>query len=1353
MKKVIAILAAAISVPAFAGMNRLYFNSLSSNDGLSDNLVYSIAQDKDGFMWFGTSEGLNRYDGYDFNIFQADPDDPHSLSASYINCVWADRIGRLWIATEKGLNRYDYATETFERVTAVNDTLKLLNNLRIRCVYDTPDGTLWLGTLDGLLRLDVEKRYVSFTRLVPLGGDRMSNEIRCICPDSYGRIWLGTFDGLYWFNPQDNSFIKYDTRPSGKGERWNNLINSLYIAPGSPDRLYIGSSDGLSIMDLGNPGKIIYTMQSGRRGLAGNDVKSVLEYSPGIFLIATADGLTMWDTVSGETVSYKSSLTDATSLPDNSIRTMFRSGNGAIWLGTDKGVSKIDLNMKKIDFFNVVSSRGGVEHRERVNDILCHDGGIWVSTNEGIIVYDSSSFSAPSRIYTEADNISHKIVKPLCRDRDGIVWVGTNDGLDWYDSRSGRFVKVDDYDEESYSLKYIYDIKPLPGGGIVTNVNSGLCFIRPETGPDGTITGLDFNTCGIADIINSGNSDVAVFDVDMEGNVWFTASDEGLFRYDARSGNIGRHMSRPGDSRSLPSNRIYTIHVDGAGTVWLGTNRGLCRYIPGSGFFDRFDEDADLSASIRTITSDRRGRIWVATLNKIIMYDPSDGDRIVCDLKHDLNLDELIFGSCAEDTEGNIYMGGNGGFIRFSPDRIVKNENPTETVLTSFRLWNDRIKPGEKIAGKAVLPGSVTNLDRIVLGYDENSFGFSFSLLNFSSMINNRYRYRLEGYDREWQLTGNYDHAVFWSNLSPGRYRFEVQGCNSDMIWSRNVAGIDIRIRPPWWAGWWAWLVYISLTAGAAAFLARFAISKMKLASELKSEKLERAKLEEVNSMKMRFFTNISHEFKTPLSLILGPIENLSSQIRDSEQLTQLQMMKQNAETLLRLVNQVMDLRKYDSGKLELHLATGEFVSFSRMIWEKFCYLAQRRNITYDFEAFDDSIDFSFDGDKIEKVYNNLISNAIKFTPDGGHVSVTVFSRQHGEDREAVVQVSDTGTGVPEEERSHIFERFYQGSAKSYEPVTGSGIGLVLTKEFVELHGGHIDLESREGEGSTFTFVLPCRMEAAPAGEEHDNPDTAVHDEYRILVVEDNPDMSRFIAMSLEQRGGEFSVIPASDGAAGLKKAKETYPDLIISDIMMPVMDGLELCRRIKSDMMTSHIPVILLTAKGDEGSRAEGYAAGADGYINKPFSIRTLRSRIGQLIEQRQRLQERYMKELLSNPSEIAVVTESDRFINTLVQAIEDNIGKSDFGIKELCEATHYTYQQVYRKVKILTGESVNEFIRTVRLKRAAQYLASGDMRITDVIYSVGFNSHSYFTKCFREKFGMSPKEYVAKHKKITPD
>lgn len=1336
-------------LPLWGQVTNLHFTNLSIDAGLSDKMVFAVAQDSTGLMWFGTAEGLNRYDGYNFETFRYNPGDSTSVSASFINCIHLTRTGRLWVGTEKGLDLYDPATESFVKYHADNDSLRLLNNLRIRCIHDDPQGVMWVGTLEGLIRLDLRKRYINYFVLVPDAFDRMANEIRSICADRHGMLWLGTFDGLYRFNPADNSFVRYETRSRKlPNDTYNNLVNALYIPENTPDLLYVGSSSGLVVIDIRHPEQPLATLREEDGKLTDNDVKSIISYDDTHLLLATADGLTLYDTRSGQASAYYSSLLDPTSLPNNSLRTLFRDRQNIIWLGTDSGLAKLDLKRKKIDCVRLTNGRQGAERKVIVNDLLgTPDHSLWITTNEGVLRYDSTRRNPGYTRYMADRGVSHSIAKRLVRDSHGTLWLGTNDGIDYYDAARDRFVRAE-HPNRNFSLKYIYDIKEDADHDIVTNISSGLCFITPHYRPDGGISHLSYKTRLISDIIKSDNCDIGYFDVDGKGDIWFAATQEGLFKYEKRNDRFVQYKVRTNDPHSLISNRIYTIHVDGDGNVWTGTDRGLCKLDPATGLFERFDNDLDLSQSIRTVTSDNRGRIWAATTNKLIMYDPVRKNKIVCDLNRDLRIDELIYNSFFIDPQGYIYMGGDGGYIRYHPDAILLNEDKSPTVITSFSLWNKEVRPGHRIGKRIVLPRSILYSDGLRLRHNENSFRFYFSLLNFASS-DNKYAYRLEGYDKEWQMTGGMQNYAAYSNLSPGRYLFKVKGCNSDGIWSDRTARIEVHILPPWWLSWWAYTIYTALIIAVVIIAYNLTLTKMKLLSELRLEKLERMKTEELNQVKMRFFTNVSHEFKTPLSLILGPIESLGEQIQDKRQLEQLALMRQNGERLLRLIDQIMDLRKFDNGKMKLNPSTGEFVSFVRVIYDSFAYQAQRRGIDYDFESSETELTFQFDSDKVEKVLYNLLSNAFKFTPDNGHIGITVSLRRSDDGRFAAVEVSDTGIGVTEADREHIFERFYQGSNPSFESIRGTGIGLMLAKDFVELHGGTLTLESAPGKGSTFTFTLPVDPAEAPsagrAAERQPGAESAERNP-KVLIVEDNEDMRNFLRINLEE---QYEIYTAHDGDDGWEQIRNIYPDLVISDVMMPGVDGFELCRRSKADLLTCHIPFLLLTAKGDEENRAEGYSAGADGYIAKPFSIKTLRTRVNSLIEQRIKLRERYRQKLLTDPSEIPIESENDKFINTLVKAIEQNIDNSEFGIQELCEISRYSYQQVYRKVKALTGESINEFIRTVRLKRAAQYLAQSDTRISEIMYSVGFNSHSYFTKCFREHFGLSPKEYAEKYRR----
>lgn len=525
---------------------------------------------------------------------------------------------------------------------------------------------------------------------------------------------------------------------------------------------------------------------------------------------------------------------------------------------------------------------------------------------------------------------------------------------------------------------------------------------------------------------------------------------------------------------------------------------------------------------------------------------------------------------------------------------------------------------------------------------------------------------------------------------------------------------------------------------------------RIRLARELKLEIMRRETYKEINQTKMVFFTNISHEFKTPLTLILGPIETLLETATEGQR-KMLLIMKQNAERLLRLINQIMDMRKIDNNKMKLSLGMGDIAAFGQEIYATFCDHARQRRIDYTFESHPFCINMLFDRDKIEKVFYNLLSNAFKFTPDGGRIALRVETTEQEGQYYVRITVRDTGCGIRSEEQTRIFERFYQTGNIPHEQAEGSGIGLMLTKDYVRLHGGEIEVESAPGAGSCFTVTLPCRngfpdaADEVRSGEnqdpEHIPADATGGGMRKIVIVEDNEQMLGFMKTTL---GGAYEVYTAADGQQGLEEIRRVYPDLIISDLMMPRMDGFEMCTLVRQDPLTSHIPLIMLTAKSNEGDRAASYNCGADAFISKPFSVKTLTTRIEGLIESRIKLQKLYRDRILSSPSEIVIESENDKFILKLIKVIEDNLENPDFSIQILCESIDSSYQYVYRKVKALTGETINDFVRTIKLKRAAQYLCKGELRISEILYKSGFNSHSYFTKCFKEHYGMTPKEYV---------
>lgn len=1281
---------------------RLHFSNLSTESGLSNKMVNSIVQDSEGYIWFATAEGLNRYDGTQFKVFLNKPGDASSLSSSWVNDIHLLGDGRLIIATEKGVNIYNATDQTFEILRPDNDAQGLMANLRFKCVFEDADA-IWFGTSEGLVSYSKASNYMNFVKLAPASLDSRANEVKEICRDARGNLWVATFDGLYLFNDKDFTHRRFAfISPLASA---NNYIASVCQMPDDSSHLYVGMSDGLAVLDLDDFSFKHY--RAGDSGLPNNDIKFVKAFDSDRLMVGTNNGLSLFTPATEGFEVYSSSLIDRTSISGETVWCAFEDDHGIVWIGTNNGVSRVNKNSKKMDLFKVVTS-GSEVHNVMVSDIYyLPDGRRWIGTKDGIMLYDKGMKYI--KTYSSADSgLPHNQIKRIIDASNGTIWVGTNDGIAYFDRQRDRFVPVHP-DRKDISLKYVYDMKEDVDGDIIVNISNGFCIFSPLYTTDGRVASYTCKDVKIDKMVPSGNTDVTYMDTDKSGKVWFGTINDGLFSYDKRTGEIRQFTFQAENGESLNSNRIYTLHVDSKGAVWVGTDMGLCRLDPSSGKFIRFENDMDLSRAVRTITSDSKGRIWLCLLNKIVMFDFEQNSKIVCDVLQELDCNELEYNSFY-NSDDYIYFGGYGSLIRLDPLSIKINLQKSPMKITSTEV------------GK-------------------NSFSADFALLDYSSEQNNKYYFQLEGYDQDWQQTDAKRSNAYYSNLRPGKYTFKVRGCNPDGIFSKDTE-YTFSIATPLLLRWWALMIYLLLASSLVAAGSWQYISHRKLSLQLDAEKEERNRVETLNKVKMNFFTNISHEFKTPLSLILGPLESLMDHTKDQKQLAQMELMKQNGERMLRLINQILDLREIDNDKISLNLSSGDIVVFAKKVFDSFRENADRRGMVYEFVS-EPEINCSFDTDKMENILYNLLSNAFKFTPDNGTIQLCLSHTDSPSGPQLEISVVDSGQGMETEEQKHIFDRFYQGHAKSYEKISSTGIGLGLTKDFVELHGGRISVESAIGSGSTFHVTMPTNTKNV-TGVEAVADDASLSDK-RIVVVDDNADILSFIKLNLCD---SFKIQTTTSSMRGLEIIKETCPDAVIADIMMPDMDGLELCRRIRADELTSHIPLIFLTAKSSEDDMANGYEVGADGYLTKPFSVKVLKAKIDTIIRSRDALKDLYKEKIQAKDQAVSAGTEDDKFMATIIKKIEENLDNSEYSVQDLCDDTAYSYLQLYRKVKAVTGITINEFIRNIRLSKAAYLLEHSDLRVSEIMYSVGFSTHSYFTKCFKDFYGVTPKEFAASHR-----
>ncbi len=1309
------------------------FENVTTQNGLSSHYVRCIAQDKYGLMWFGTDEGLNRYDGSQFDVFRHTRSADSGLNSSWINCIYEDSEGNLWIGTEKGISVFDIENGTLEVLSDELDTGNRFGTQRVFAFHEDNEKAMWIGTSQGIIRYDRKGHKLEHFVLINNPGNTLGNEITSIVEDVRGNLWIGSFDGVWRYSADTKVFEPFYANVNSSQ---NNYIESIYLHPDDPDHVYLATSKGFTIIDL--DGRIINSYDMSNSRICDNDVCCIIKYDDDNLLLGTANGLSLFNITTRKFSSVGAGSEHDVYLPSNYVRQFFEDESGIIWIVTTMGLSKLDRNRMPVEIRYVGSNK----NEELVNDISRVEGyGFWFATQKGIMMCNDKL--KPTGRLGKLDGLTHDIIKRIHQDASGRIWVGTNNGLLYYDNARKRFVNVGG---NNVTFKYIYDIKEDSSGRIIANIPNGICIITvsENQGKELLLEPVD-----LSQYLSQGNTSVPYLCVDHDDVLWVGTMGDGLIRMGGAEGSTRQYDEASG----LASNRIYSLFADKDNNIWVGTDLGLSIISSKTGEVRNFEEDFYFSRSIRTITQDESGVMWIATANHLIKYNAETEERIVCSLQEQLGIRELIHNSvCRHD--GHIYMSGNGFVLRFRPEEISVNSVAPSAVISGFKLIStvDEDHPDTRDV-------YVTSREEVRLKYNENSFRIRFTIPYYISSYSNSYQYMLENHDKTWSSASGRNNWATYSNLKPGSYRFLVKGANSDGVSSEKVISLEIIITPPWYASTVAFILYFM--TGALLLLGIYFMvrSRLRIRAELKEEQERNVRVEKLNEMKMQFFTNISHEFRTPLSLIQGPVESLMESIDDPVSLSQLNIIKQNGDRLLDLINQIMDLRKIESGKLTLSLTEMDVVLYTRQLAESFRAKAENRNISYEFYSETESLMMSLDQRKYEKILFNLISNAIKFTPEGGMITVHLRQTKGSADGRKYIEVSvsDTGCGIRPENLSLVFERFYQenGNHAPYESMKGSGIGLVIAKDYAELHEGSISVSSMLGEGSTFRFCIPMdlKSDAVEAEEKvsvEEEPKivmTSHTNESRpkIAVVEDDQDMLHFLRMILDTH---YDVYTATDGRQGLEMIKDVFPDIILTDLMMNGMNGLELCRKVRDNALTSHIPIVILTANTSDDIHQQAYETGADSYLTKPFSVRTLQTRLNAILDNRVKLQDRYKKEFLTSPSELVIDSQEDKFIRQLVKIVEENMSDPDFGIQQLCAEIRYPYQQVYRKIKMLTGESLNEFIRNIRLKRAAQYLSSTDLRVSEVMYKVGFNSHSYFTKCYKEYFGVPPTEhYSARH------
>ena len=1368
-------IAASQSVPPDLKIDRI-----SQDEGLPTLPVTDAYQDQDGFIWFSTWNGLYRFDGYSFEAFQHEPSDSTSVSSDWVTSTVVDRDGRQWVTTlGAGLNLLDRSTGRFVHfMSNVNDP-RTLSSDELGYVVPTSDGKLWLTSSNGLNRFDPETHQV--TRFVHDPDDPSSltgSAVRILFEDRQERIWVATGNpfvpqgagALNLLDPRTGSFESFQIRPN-EPTSLDNYIQSVVQADDST--LFVAPwSGGIYTFDV-NTHKFSHFANPLRLDDSAPDTKIVsFKRQPGksILWVGTyGAGLQRLDPGNGTWAKYVYDPEDPFTIPDNRVWGVWFDAAGTMWIGTHGGLARTSVTGKlprvMID---------GLGRDEYVTNILeDQPGRLFLATDRNALL-DWHMGSGRSRRYQLPSDHCTGWEFPgvgITKSKTGNLWAVGPCGVFAFDPDRGEFKRLDlDIAESDIGSDQAIRIMEDAEGLIWIAAQPSVIRIDPVR------RSYELFGSHPDDPSSLSNSDVEHVVEDRFDRIWVGTAG-GLDEFDRRTSGWKHSQIGKFDESSAVTSILDALD----GTLWLTTDRdGLVRFRPESNRQDFFGIREGLhSNTLMRSARDQNGSIWVLSPTGLDVIDPES--HAVRRFNAIDGLVDVRFGrhDLVALSDGRIVIGGKGALNMLDPQGYSPSSSSPNIVLQSILAGGKPVTPSDVEEKAQEGPASIR------LPYDENDLVFDYVGLRVANPQQIRYEYQLVGIDESW-VAADDQRTARYTDLGPGEYVFKVRGATGSGPWSK-VKSLSITIRSPWWRTSWAYFLYFVCISGALVLFVRMQARALVRAEQQRARQREleqardlkraydelekthkelketQARLDEIKS---RFFANISHEFRTPLTLIIGQTEALLATAGERDR-GKLEMLARNGRRLLRLINQLLDLSKLEAGGMELRPTTFDLIPFFKNLVGSFESLAHQKGISLRFTSDLETLPARFERDKLEKIFVNLVSNALKFTGDGD-VSVSLSTESEGDAETVVVRVSDTGVGIPAERLPHVFDRFYQVGSTSRRPDEGTGIGLALVKELAVLHGGTVEVESEVDKGSVFTVRLPVEEGTA---DEHVEPPVevtewdvdagipelprmgeitadAADDEHRadgltedelVLVVEDNHDVRAYIVENLT----DFRVQEAGNGETGLNLAIELTPDLIITDVMMPEMDGFELARHLRSDQRTSHIPIIMLTARAGEEDRIEGLETGIDDYLIKPFSPKELNVRVRNLIDQRRRLRERFGTATRITPSDVSAVSMDQEFVQRVLEAIEHNFGDDQYSVEVLADEIGMSVSQLNRKLGALIDQSAGKLIRSMRLQRAADLLTQQAGTVGEIAYQVGFGSQASFATAFKRQFGVSPSEY----------
>lgn len=1347
-----------ITFAALAQRPEPKFTSLTSMDGLSSNTVTAILKDRYGLMWFATDDGLNRFDGTDVLVYRHNKKDPTSLRSSDISSLHQDKAGRIWVGTiEGGLHLYDRKKDSFVSIPSPHS---------VTSISSDATGRLWVATTNGLINVDPESRQIStFSSAANIPDQISKGMILSVAVDGKQNVWIGSDSGLFKINPAD------------KGEEYINYLQFLTEDAGSravksiiEDRrgnIWVGTFSGL--YKLNPSGQLLQTFRyepGNKNSLSSNMVFAIARENDQHIWICTDAGLNILNTDNGNITRYGPDPRTQFSLSNKSVRCLLIDNEGICWLGTYKGgVNKYDKNLaifglKRSD----VNDPYGLSAPFVTSFAQNGSGKLFVGTDGGgLNLYDRKTnlfkkFQINPKNKTASSGLA---ILTLELASDNELWIGTfQDGLFRFNPNTGAYTQFTrGKDTSSLGNNDIFCIKKDRAGKVWIGTNGGgLHRFDPITERITRFYNPGMPMPKRAIPLNGYIRDIMQ---DRHGQLWIASHGTGVAVFNpVTQKSIVLNKS----NSNLPSNIAFSILEDKKGNIWVGTSgEGLALYNPQSKTFISYGEKEGLASNIiNKVLEDAQGRIWVSTNEGISSFDVRNKKFTNYTTYNGIQNKTFVLGSGIRASDNILFFGGIAGFNYIDTRSLPSGKKMPPIILKDLRIGNRSITP----ADSNFIDADISVAKTVSLDYKQN-FSIGYAALDYTNPRQVHYRHRLVGMQTEWNETGVNNFASY-TNLSPGNYVFEVQASSDGVNWSPQTTSVAVIVKPPFYLTIYAYIFYILAPLAIVFLMRRRGIQKLQRQFKEQQQRAEAEQVQELDRLKIKFLTNLSHEFRTPISLILAPVENLLGKTQSTELQPPVIAIKRNAKRLLNLVDQLLDLKNMQQQEVSLDLDRKDIISYIKDTCDQFSDLSIRKGIQFKTESSLSQLSMDFDTNKLERILFNLLSNAFKFTPKGGEVTLEISQQTDSEEKRwLVIAIADTGIGIPEDKHEKIFDRFFQNDTDQSVLNQGSGIGLSIVREFVQLHQGTIAVRSSPGSGSTFIVKLPVGAEYQPLyTPEQRNPElvkintdisaslskqekTDIEDPSNVLIIEDNDEFRHYLKESLMPF---YNVIEAVNGKEGWQKTLSHHPDLIVSDIAMPEMDGITLSQKIKSDKRTHHIPIILLTASTGEQQQLEGLNSGANDYLTKPFNFDILNAKINNLILLNRLLKGVYSRHIKVSGQVPTIESSQEKLLKDILSYIEDNLHTAQLSVENLSKHVGMSRGTLYSKVLEMSGQTPIEFIRSIKLEKAAVLLENSDLSISQISYMTGFTAPNYFAKSFKAKFNMLPTEYKAKKRKHQP-